>query len=89
VPTRNVRSTKQLDRAGSRTLDRAEQQCEVKLTVLRSAIDEGDSSGVAPGDVLACVRKSLKLPKTRRDRCPTRLVVISRYLVLVQRRNVD
>jgi hypothetical protein len=66
VPTRNVSLTSRLDRAGSRTLEREQQHYEAKLAVLRSAIDEGDSSGVAPGDVLARVRRSMKLPKTRR-----------------------
>jgi antitoxin ParD1/3/4 len=49
-----------------RTLERQEQQYEAKLKALRAAIDEGDSSGVAKGDVFARVRKTLKLHKTRR-----------------------
>jgi len=53
-------------RAGLRTLEREEQQYEAKLSALRAAIDEGDSSGIAPGDVLARVRKTLKLPRPTR-----------------------
>jgi antitoxin ParD1/3/4 len=53
-------------RAALRTLEREEQEYEAKLAALRTAIDEGDASGVAPGDVFARVRKTLKLPTTRR-----------------------
>ncbi len=53
-------------RAALRTLEREEQQHEAKLTALRTAIDEGDSSGVANGNVFSRVRKTLKLPTTPR-----------------------
>lgn len=53
-------------RAALRTLEREEQQYEAKLAALRTAIDEGDSSGVAEGDVFARVRKKLKLSTARR-----------------------
>jgi antitoxin ParD1/3/4 len=53
-------------RAGLRTLEREEQRHEAKLAALRAAIDEGDASGIAEGDVFAQVRKSLKLPTPRR-----------------------
>lgn len=39
---------------------------EAELAALRSAIDEGDASGVAKGDVFARVRKTRKLPESRR-----------------------
>jgi antitoxin ParD1/3/4 len=52
-------------RAGLRTLQREEQEFEAKLVALRAAIDEGDSSGIAWGNVFARARKSLKLPATR------------------------
>lgn len=39
---------------------------EVKVAAVRLAIDEGDASGVAKGNVLARVRKKLKLPAPRR-----------------------
>jgi len=37
-----------------------------RLAALRTAIDEGDASGVAEGDVFKRVRETLSLPKTRR-----------------------
>ncbi|MDP9150887.1 MAG: bifunctional diaminohydroxyphosphoribosylaminopyrimidine deaminase/5-amino-6-(5-phosphoribosylamino)uracil reductase RibD [Myxococcota bacterium] len=42
-----------------------EQQYEAKLARLRSAIDEGDASGIIRGDPFARVRKALKLPTKR------------------------
>ena len=37
-------------RAALRTLEREEQEQRVKLKVLRTAIDEGDASGIAEGN---------------------------------------
>ena len=53
-------------RAALRTLEREEQQYEAKLAALRAAIDEGDASGIAKGNVFARARKKLNLPKPRR-----------------------
>ena len=53
-------------RAALRTLEREEQQYEAKLAALRAAIDEGDASGDAGTNVFARVRRTLKLPATRR-----------------------
>jgi antitoxin ParD1/3/4 len=53
-------------RAALRTLEREEQQYEAKLARLRTAIDEGDASGIAEGDVFERVRKTLALPTKRR-----------------------
>ena len=53
-------------RAALRTLEREERQFEAKLAALRMAIDEGDASAVAGGNVFARVRKKLKLPATPR-----------------------
>jgi antitoxin ParD1/3/4 len=53
-------------RAELRTLEREEQQYEVKLARLRAAIDEGDASGVAEGNVFGRVRKALTLRVSRR-----------------------
>ncbi|MGB6942963.1 MAG: type II toxin-antitoxin system ParD family antitoxin [Bryobacteraceae bacterium] len=53
-------------RAALRTLEREERQYEAKLASLRTAIDEGDASGVAEGDVFARVRKKLNLPASPR-----------------------
>ncbi len=52
-------------RAALRTLEREEQQYEAKLAGLRTAIDQGDASGIAEGDVLARVREALHLPERR------------------------
>lgn len=49
-------------RAALRTLEREEQQYELKLAGLRAAIDEGDASGIAEGDPFARVREALHLP---------------------------
>jgi antitoxin ParD1/3/4 len=49
-------------RAALRTLEREEQQYQAKLAALRTAIDEGDASGVAKGNVFGRVRKTIKLP---------------------------
>jgi antitoxin ParD1/3/4 len=53
-------------RAALRTLEREEQQHEAKLRMLRSAIDEGDASGVAADNPFARVRETLKRSKKRR-----------------------
>ena len=57
-------------RAGLRTLkrqekEREEQEHAAKLAALRSAIDEGDASGVAGGNVFGRIRKALKLSASR------------------------
>ncbi len=52
-------------RAALRSLEREEQQFEAKLAGLCAAIDEGDASGIAEGDVFARVRKTLNLPPRR------------------------
>jgi antitoxin ParD1/3/4 len=49
-------------RAALRTLEREEREYEAKLCLLQRAIDEGDASGIAKGNVVARVRKSLNLP---------------------------
>jgi antitoxin ParD1/3/4 len=49
-------------RSALRMLEREEQQYEAKLAALRAAIDEGDASGIAEGDVFERVRRSLRLP---------------------------
>jgi antitoxin ParD1/3/4 len=66
VKTGRYENASEVVRAALRTLEREEQEYEAKLTALRSAIDEGDASGVAEGDVFARVRKTLKLSTTRR-----------------------
>ena len=46
-------------RAALRTLEREEQQYDAKVAALRIAIDEGDASGVAAGNVFARVKETL------------------------------
>ena len=48
-------------RAALRTMERDEQLYSAKLDALRSAIDEGDASGVVVGDVFAQAREELNL----------------------------
>jgi antitoxin ParD1/3/4 len=52
-------------RAGLRRLEREEREFEAKLAALQAAIDEGDASGIAGGNVFGRVRKTLKLPVSR------------------------
>ena len=52
-------------RAALRTLEREEQEYEAKLAGLRAAIDDGDASGIAEGDVFARVRGALHLSAPR------------------------
>ena len=49
-------------RAALRTLEREEMEYEAKLTALRAAIDEGDASGIARGDVFAQIRRNRLVP---------------------------
>lgn len=48
-------------RAALRAMEREEKEHEAKLAGLRGAIDAGDASGTAPGDVFRRVRKKLNL----------------------------
>jgi len=66
VKTGRYENASEVVRAGLRTLEREEQRFEAKLAALRSAIDEGDKSGIVEGDVFARVRKSLNLPVSSR-----------------------
>ena len=55
-------------RAALRTLEREERQFEAKLAALRTAIDEGDASGVAKRDSFARVRHALQRSKSKKKR---------------------
>ncbi|HEY6464497.1 MAG TPA: type II toxin-antitoxin system ParD family antitoxin [Candidatus Acidoferrales bacterium] len=61
VKTGRYENASEVVRAGLRTLEREEREFDAKLAALRAAIEEGDASGIAPGDVFVRVRKSLKL----------------------------
>jgi len=52
-------------RAALRSLEKEEQQHRAKLAALQAAIDEGDASGPARGDVFARVRRTLRLRGSR------------------------
>lgn len=47
-------------RAALRSLERDERLYEAKVEALRMAIDEGDASGIADGDVFQQVREALR-----------------------------
>ena len=66
VKTGRYENASEVVRAGLRTLEREEQQYEAKLIALRTAVDEGDSSGIAKGNVFRRVRKTLKLARPSR-----------------------
>jgi antitoxin ParD1/3/4 len=53
-------------RAALRTLEREERQFDAKLAALRTAIDEGDASGVVKGNSFARVRQALQRPKSKK-----------------------
>ena len=53
-------------RAGLRTLEREEQEYEVKLAALRKAIRDGQAGGFAEEDSFDRMRTALKLPKKKR-----------------------
>jgi antitoxin ParD1/3/4 len=50
-------------RAALRVLESEEQQFEAKLAALRTAIDEGDASGIADGNPFQRVRQKLQVSK--------------------------
>jgi antitoxin ParD1/3/4 len=61
VESGRVENASEVVRAALRTLEREERVFEAKLETLRAAIDEGDASGIAEGDVFAQVREELHL----------------------------
>ena len=63
VKTGRYENASEVVRAALRSFERDEEHYEAKLAALRAAIDEGDASGMARGDVFARVREKLKLPK--------------------------
>ena len=63
VESGRFESASEVVRAALRSLERDEQVYERKLVALRHAIDEGDASGEAEGDVFARVRRNLKRSK--------------------------
>ena len=66
VKTGLYQNASEVVRAGLRNLEREEQEYEAKLAALRAAVDEGDASGIAEGNVLGRIRKTLKLHASSR-----------------------
>jgi antitoxin ParD1/3/4 len=66
VKTGRYENASEVIRAALRSLEREEREHQAKLAALRAAIDAGDGSGVAQGDVFARVRKTLKLSQKQR-----------------------
>jgi antitoxin ParD1/3/4 len=66
VKTGRYENASEVIRAALRTLEREEREYQTKLAVIRAAVDAGDASGVARGNVFARVRKTLKLPAKSR-----------------------
>jgi antitoxin ParD1/3/4 len=56
----------ELVRAALLGLEREEREFNGKLAALRAAINDGDASGVAEGDVFARVREALHLDRPQR-----------------------
>jgi antitoxin ParD1/3/4 len=66
VKTGRYENASEVIRAALRALERDERAYQAKLSALRAAVDAGDASGVATGNVFARVRKTLKLPAKSR-----------------------
>ena len=66
VESGSYENASEVVRASLRSLHREERTHEAKLAALRAAIDEGEASGFAEGDVLQRVRERLALPLTPR-----------------------
>ena len=57
IETGRYGSASEVVRAALRTLEREEREDEARLVALRSAISDGDASGLAVGGVFARVRR--------------------------------
>ena len=68
IETGRYENASEVVRAALRTLEREEQEYEAKLAALRAAVDAGYASGnaVNANEVVARVRKELKLPPRKR-----------------------
>jgi antitoxin ParD1/3/4 len=66
VKTGRYENASEVVRAALRTLECNEREYEAKLSALRTAVDEGDASGVAKGGVFQRVRSKINLPTKSR-----------------------
>jgi antitoxin ParD1/3/4 len=66
IKKRRNENASEVVRTGLRTVELGEKEYHSKVAILRKAIDEGDASGVARGNVFGRVRKALKLPAQSR-----------------------
>ena len=62
VKTGRYDNASEVIRAALRSLERDEREHRAKIAALRAAVDAGDASGLARGDVFARVRRTLRLP---------------------------
>ena len=65
VRTGRYENASEVVRAALRAMEREEKEYDEKLKALRAAIDAGDASGIAEGDVVGRVFKRLNLPDPR------------------------
>lgn len=65
VKTGRYADASEVIRAALRNLEREEREYEAKMVALENALDEGEQSGVFPGDAFASVREELGLPLRR------------------------
>lgn len=65
VESGRYKNASEVVRAALRLLERDEQAYDASVAGLRTAIDEGDASGVAEGDLFARIRRTLKRPSSK------------------------
>jgi antitoxin ParD1/3/4 len=65
IETGRYENASEVVRAALRTLEREEKEYDAKHAALLRAIDEGDASGIAEGDVFERIRKSRRTNERR------------------------
>lgn len=69
-PMKEAEDTSEVTRTALQVVERDAQKYVAELAALRVAIDAGDESGVAEGDVFARVRTAIELPELPRQMRP-------------------